>query len=378
LEPPVGYAAMLMPRTLARSIGAEVLLFAALGFVGFIAILLVQNVAQRLEDLVAVGMSFRDARAVVIFLIGMVSPYAVPVGFLFGVLAAVGRLSADSEVTAMRACGLGLGAIFGPILGIAAALSLLTALLMIQVEPASRKDLRGVLASVASRGAIFEPGRFRNVGMRVVYVQSRDTDDETRLKRIFIADRSNPKRPFLIFAQSARFFFDPEQLLIHLELESGDIHLESLELADHQRIAFERFDYTIDASALMDAARRLKPSEMELAQLSEEIESPDEVAAGRAMSQFEAHFHRRLAIPFAPFVFAALGVPLGLRRARAARSWGVLVCILLVAAYYTLLSFGQFIGETGRVPAWIALWMPNIVFAAASIPLLRRAQRGMT
>jgi lipopolysaccharide export LptBFGC system permease protein LptF len=55
-----------------------------------------------------------------------------------------------------------------------------------------------------------------------------------------------------------------------------------------------------------------------------------------------------------------------------------LVCILLVAAYYTLLSFGQFVGESGRLPAWLALWMPNVVFAVASIPLLRRAQRGMT
>jgi lipopolysaccharide export system permease protein len=369
---------MLIPRTLARSIGAEVLLFAALGCVAFIGILLVQNVAQRLEDLVAVGMSFDDARAVVTFLIGMVAPYAVPVGFLFGILAAVGRLSADSEVTAMRACGLGLGAIFGPVLIIAAALSVLTAVLMIRIEPEARKDLRGVLANVASRGAIFEPGRFRTVGTRVVYVQSRDVDDENRLKRIFIADRSNPKRPFLIFAQSARFYFDPEQMLIHLELENGDIHLESLELTSHQRIAFERFDYTIDASALVDTARRLKPSEMELSQLEESIENPGEAAFGRLPAQFEAHFHRRLALPFAPFVFAALGVPLGLRRARAARSWGVLVCIILVAVYYTLLSFGQYMGETGRLPAGLALWMPNVIFAIASIPLLRAAQRAMT
>jgi lipopolysaccharide export system permease protein len=369
---------MLIPRTLARSIGAEVSLFAGLGFLAFIAILLIQNVAQRLEDLVAVGMSFSDARAVVIFLVGMIAPYAVPVGFLFGVLAAVGRLSADAEVTAMRACGLGLGAIFGPVLVIALALSLLTGALMIQVEPASRKELRSVLANVASRGAIFEPGRFRTVGMRVVYVQSRDVDDQSLLKRIFIADRSDAKRPFLIFAQSARFFFDPEQMLIHLELEKGDIHLETLGLTSHQRIAFDRFDYTIDASMLIDTARRLKPSEMQLSQLAEEIENPSEAADGRATAQFQAHFHRRLAIPFAPFVFAALGVPLGLRRARAARSWGVLVCIILVSAYYTLLSFGQYMGETGRLPASLALWLPNFVFGAASIPLLRRAQRGMT
>jgi len=368
---------MLFPRTLARSIAAEVLIFAGIGFLAFIVILLIQNLAQRLEELVAVGMSFRDASAVVIDLVGMVSPYAVPVGFLFGVLAAVGRLSADSEVTAMRSCGLGLGAIFGPVIAIATVLALLTALLMIRVEPEARKELRSVLASVASRGAIFAPGRFRTVGGRVLYVQSRDIDDESLLKRIFIADRTNPKRPFLIFAQSARFRFDPDQLLIHLEMENGDIHLESADLSGHQRIAFEGFDYTLDASALIDATRLLKPSEMDLSQLADMMDRPLNPALGRQPSQYRAHFHRRLAIPFAPFVFAALGVPLGLRRSRAARSWGVLVCIALVGGYYTLLGFGQFMGETGRMPAAIALWLPNLVFGLAAIPLLRSAQRGM-
>ncbi len=368
---------MLMPRTLARSIAAEVLVFASIGFLAFIAILLVQNVAQRLKDLVAVGMTFGDASAVVTNLVGMVAPYAVPVGFLFGVLAAVGRLSADSEATAMRACGLGLGAIFGPVLAIALALSLLTALLMIRVEPAARRELREVLANVASRGAIFEPGRFRTVGGRVLYVQSRDVDDQSLLKRIFIADRSNPKRPFLIFAQSARFRFDPDQMMIHLEMQQGDIHLESLDLTDHQRIAFDELDYTVDANTLLDATRRLKPSEMELSQLYDVMDEPPSPEVGRQPAQFRAHFHRRLAIPFAPFVFAALGVPLGLRRSRAARSWGVLVCIVLVAAYYSLLGFGQYIGETGRWPAALSLWLPNLVFAAVSIPLLRSAQRGM-
>jgi lipopolysaccharide export system permease protein len=368
---------MLLPRTLARSIAAEVLIFAGIGFIAFIAILLVQNVAQQLEQLVAAGMSFSDARAVVRHLVGMVSPYAVPVGFLFGILAAVGRLSADSEATAMRACGLGLGTIFAPVIAIALALSLLTALLMIRVEPASRRGLREVLANVASRGAIFEPGRFRTIGARVLYVQSRDVEDESLLKRIFIADRSNPKRPFLIFAQTARFRFDSDQLLIHLEMEQGDIHLESADLSDHQRIAFEQLDYTLDASTLIDATRRLKPSEMDLSQLYDVMNLPADPSVGRFPASFRAHFHRRMAIPFAPFVFAALGVPLGLRRSRAARSWGVLVCIALVAAYYTLLGFGQYIGESGLGPAALALWLPNLVFAAASIPLLRSAQRGM-
>jgi len=72
---------------------------------------------------------------------------------------------------------------------------------------------------------------------------------------------------------------------------------------------------------------------------------------------------------FAPFVFAALGVPLGLRRsarvgALVAASWSA---SHLVAAYYTLLGFASFMGETGAHAAAIALWIPNVVFGLASI-----------
>jgi lipopolysaccharide export system permease protein len=365
---------MLGSRTLSRSIAVEVLVFAGLGFASFICILLVQNLAQRLEDLVAVGLTYRDTREVVVCLVGMVSPYAVPVGFLFGVLAAVGRLSSDSEVVAMRACGLGLDALFVPILAVALLTAGATAVLMIQTEPAARRALRAVLADVASRGAIFEPGRFHTIGERVVYVQSRDR--ENQLRRVLVADRTNPARPFLIFAEKAKFSFDRDTLSIHLELDHGDLHLEDRDPGSHQRIAFDHFDYSIDATSLLDRARDARPSEMKFSQLAAMMNRHrGDPGVNYDPAQYRAHYQRRLAVPFAPFVFAALGVPLGLRRSRGARSWGVLVCVGLVAGYYTLLTFGQYLGETGRAPALLALWLPNLVFGLAAIPLLRRAQR---
>lgn len=366
---------MRVARTLSRSIASEVLAYAGIGFLAFIAILVVQNVAQRLEELVAVGITFRDTRAVVACLIGMVSPYAVPVGFLFGILAAVGRLSSDSEVVAMRACGLGLGTLFAPVIAIALVLSIVTGVLMTRVEPAARRQLRVVLADVASRGAILEPGRFRSIGPRILFVQSRDR--ENRLERIMVADRSNAKRPFLIFAESGHFSFDAEELRMRLELENGEIHLESPDPGTHRRISFATFDYSIDAAALFDRARAARPSEMDQARLAELMALGDTGGSVEwTPAQVQAHYHRRLAIPFAPFVFAMLGVPLGLRRSQSARSWGVLVCVGLVASYYMLLSFGHFLAESGRMPALLALWMPNLAFLFASLPLLRRARRG--
>jgi lipopolysaccharide export system permease protein len=103
-----------------------------------------------------------------------------------------------------------------------------------------------------------------------------------------------------------------------------------------------------------------------------------DVSGGRDANQFRTQYHRRIALPFAPLLFAALGVALGVRRTRSARSWGVLVCVVLTTAYYTLLTFGEYLAESGRWPAALALWLPNALAAGSAVLLLHRTERGET
>jgi lipopolysaccharide export system permease protein len=373
---------MRVSRTLALSMAGEIALYAGLGFLGFVVIMLAQNLAQRLPALVAVGFSWGDVVGLLRSLMPMVAAYSVPVGFLFGVLAAVARLSGDAELMALRACGLGLGTVLGPALALGAVVAGLTGLLMVHGEPAARREMRSVLTQVASRGGLLEPGRFRAIGPRVLYVQARDR--ENHLRRILVADRSNPNRPFLIFAERGRFAFDPATTTLRLELENGDVHFETRNANEHQRIAFERFDYAVDAAALFERGGSTRPREMTFAELSETVVAaeqgplPPEVSGGRDPNDFRAQYHRRLALPFAPLLFAALGVALGVRRSRTARSWGFLACAVLIAIYYTLLTFGEFLGESGRLSPPLALWIPNLAFAVAAGLLLWRARHGET
>ena len=162
------------------------------------------------------------------------------------------------------------------------------------------------------------------------------------------------------------------------------MHLGENDAADphHRRIAFEHLDYSFDAKSLFDPdGGQTRPAEMSMGQLRRILRR---AAAGQSLKglhednpvEYELQIHRRLALPFAPILFALVGVPLGLRRSRGARSWGAQICVAIVFTYYALLSLAQFLVESVHVPAAVALWLPNVVFAATAVPLLRRASRG--
>ena len=367
-------------RTLARALLLEIAIYTTLGFTAFVGILLVLHVAQEMEDLIAVGLSGADAWGVVRALVPIIAGYAVPVGFLFGILVTVGRMSADLEVLAMRACGIGRQGVLIPVLALATAVSLFTAYLMIEVEPRSRLALRILLQDVASRGAILDPGEFQNVAGRVIYVGARDAAGN--LERVMISDASRGGRPFVVFAVRGRFRLDSEAALIRLELEDGDLLLQSPDgdRALQQRIAFTRFDYHLDARPILDIGPSIRPRDLpfglliERRRLAERGELPPEIRR-RNPNEYAVQLHRRLALPWTPLLFAAVGVTLGLRRARGTRSWGVWVCIALVTAYYLVLKAGEGLADEGELPAALAVWLPNALFAAAAGVLLVQSRR---
>ena len=55
-------------------------------------------------------------------------------------------------------------------------------------------------------------------------------------------------------------------------------------------------------------------------------------------------------------------MPLGIGQARAVKSRGFAVSLCVIFVYYILLSAGQALAEQGSIPAWVGLWLPNVVF----------------
>lgn len=373
---------MRIGRTLSFYLAREVVQYATLGLLALGSIIVAQNMFRRLDAMLGTGFGAADFFVLFGAVISMMTGYLLPVGFLFGILVAVGRLASDSEIVAMRACGMGLRELLLPIVLLAIPVSLLGTVMLTQVEPEARRSMRGLWRTMLSRGAFLAPGRFITVGDRVVFVEQ--VSEENRLSGVVISDHSNPDRPFLVVASGGRFYVDEVSSEVHLELSGGDIHFEPKDLQDaaYRRIGFERFDYPIEAAALLrEDVGKLKPRDMRMDELADVIRRGREGASLREyryhdVDVYVGQVHRRFALAVTPLVFALVGTPLGLRRARGGRASGALLCVALIFAYYALLSFGEYLNESDVLPPAFALWLPNALFVLLAVPLFLRGQRG--
>jgi lipopolysaccharide export system permease protein len=373
---------MRLSRKLARSVAGEVGSNTLLGLVAVGAVLLGQNLLRQLEDLGA-QLSARELLDVLAALVATFAGYALPIAFLFGVLSAVGRMSSDSEVVAMRSLGLGLSQLLAPVLGLALPLCLLTGWLLGWAQPAARREMRAIGARVASRGGFIEAGQFSSLdrsGRQVIFVERNDAGT---LRGIVFHDSTDAERPYIAVAPRGRFVFEAATAEAHLLLEEGDVVFDAADPSEQrtQRIAFDRLDYTLDLSRRIGAGfSRLLPGDMSnrdllavIARFDETGEAPS-AARVKEREHYALQLQRRIALPFTPLLFGLVGVALGVRRVRGARSWGWLLGVALAFGYYVLLSLGSFLVERGITPAG-AIWLPNASFFAAALPLLRRAAR---
>ncbi len=375
---------MRIPRTLSLYVLRELGQYAGIGLLAVGSVMLSQRILRELNDMAGIGIGVTDTLQLMTYLLGMLAAYAIPVAFLFGILVAIGRMSSDSEVTAMRALGISLGQLVVPVTAVALVVALSTGALLSMVEPQARRDLRGFLGDVATRGGLIEEGAFNELdttGKRLLFVDGRG--DQNELEGVLISDRTDPVKPFTVVANRGKFEFVREDATARIRLYDGDIHFERPDTADdlYQRISFKEFAYSFDLSGVVGSGRdRIRPREMTNGEIRGVLGEWDVTGKApkwvrvKSRDRYEIQLHRRFALPVAPLLFALVGIPLGLQRSRGARSWGVLLCVGLVFVYYALLSAGEYLAEEAIAPAAVSLWLPNLVFAVVAAFLLYRAR----
>lgn len=368
-------------RTLSLYLAREMLLFVALCFAGTTFVLLCQQLLERLDSLLEVGLDPPNTAFVLAKILSILAPHAIPMSFAFGVTLAVGRLASQREILAMRALGNGLRVLALPVAAIAASLALATGWLVRDAEPRARVELRQTLTELALRGSLVEAGRFRGVDDRVLFVDDRTASGE--LRGIMIYDRSRSDRPFALFARGGRLESDATPGVLELELEDGTISVDAPaeEGARVQSVRFEKARYSVVAASLLDDRHaRRNPDELAFRELFEVIERIDAGAALEGVRKprrdlYELEVHRRLAAPCAVLGLGLAALGIGANAPRRSRALASLACALCVVGFYALASFGEHLTREYRVDAALASWAPVALLAFAAAALLWRADR---
>lgn len=365
------YHALAMLTLLDRYIFREITVPFCLGMAAFTSVLLMGRFLKIADLVVSKGVPFSQICLLIAYLIPSFALMTIPMSFLLAVLLAFGRLSADSEITAIKTSGVSLSRLLVPVMAFGLLAATATTAIAVYAVPWGNTSFKTLLINAVEKRAeidLRERVFFDAIPGVVIYVDRYDPQAQT-MTGIMIQDERDPAAPLTIFAEKGSLSVDPDARLVLIKLVGGSIH-RMMEKEGYRQVLFRDYVLTIRLNQAGTEVNR-NELDMTLAELQKGIHNP--ALDPRFRLDMELEFHRRFATPFACFVFALAGVPLGIQNRRSGKGAGFAVSIGLILLYYVVLTACKSMGERGLLPAVIAMWGPNAFFLALGIWFFHRA-----
>jgi lipopolysaccharide export system permease protein len=369
----------------------------------------------------------------VLLLIPYVLVFALPTGLLTAALLVFGRLSADNEITAVRASGVSLAALVTPVLILSVGLSGVSALINLELAPRCRVMYKAMLREVGlakTASLIPEKTYIKDFPNAIVYVGQ---VDGSRMKDVLIYELKNQAVESYVWADSGEIVFGRTNNLIYLQLTN----LNRVFFVDDRRVPQTVFlgdgEFVYTNSATRRLENRADLENMTFRELVRELREIEErlpeplalpvnlpgaraAAAGAGLESgtngsgtglnagagagdgvrkgarearargprrvdptlpARLQIHRQVAFSFACIGFTLVGIPLGIRAHRRETSFGIALAIILVLIYYSFFILGISLDTRPEWAPHLILWIPNFLFQVVGGALLWRANRGV-
>jgi LPS export ABC transporter permease LptF len=303
-------------------------------------------------------------------------PTALPVAFLIAVLLGFGRLSADSELVAMKASGISLWRMAMPPILLAIIVMGVTMALSEEWVPWGEREFKSTLIKVSNTKVVstIKAGTF-NSGFFDLLIFADKVDIKTnRLHKVFIYDEREPKNPLTVVAQSGELMQvrtgKEFGMAAMLKLYDGSIHRNDLENNTYQKVDFGEYNLylKVDEGA---GNTSLKPHMYSKDELHKWITESKKGTWEWFESRGE--YWRRYAVALSPLLFVFLGIGFGTVRTRAVRAGAALTAFVVLLLYWTSQTIASMYMQRGVIPPVLAMEIPNIVIALLAVVSFKRA-----
>lgn len=350
--------------------------------------------ANALKDVLVLVVSQKASLSIVGQAIGLLIPYllafSLPMGLLCATLLVFGRLSADSELTAMRAGGISVASLSVPLVVLALALSAVCFWVNLDLAPRCRVAFKQVLAGALTQTLLAQipEGEPFSRGGYTFYVADVDGDRLTGVE----VYQSNARTQQWMRAESGRVERDPQRGTTTITLSDwwvtqvtdtnfysgqylGEYTLPPIE-EDRRSTDFGLSNMTFTQLrarlATLEAEKRLWAAQALEPAAKAELELKHRTATGRIRVQL----HRMASFSFACVGFTLIGIPLGIRAHRRETSAGIALALGLVLVYYSFFVVGQSLDPASALHPGLLLWLPNLLFQGIGAWLIWRADQG--
>ncbi len=373
---------MAWSRQIDRYLIREIAAPTAVAFLAYTGFMLLRGVVLFSDLLFQSGDPLAETLRVLAFSLPHIVVLTLPISFLLGLLVAFGRLSADSEVIALRASGVDIMRLYRPVAALALVVTVLTALLIFEAVPRGNRlltemRLRLLTFAVAQR---ISPGVFSpELAGKSIYVENADADRRS-LTGLFVVDRSaEADGERLTVAPRGQLEIDEEEGRLWLRLDDAASHHVGADPRQYD-VSFSTVRYLLQETGgvkegLANRSREKLLREKRLGELLETARTGARTEVERRLAWVE--IHKKFALPAAALIFGLVGLPLGLVTRRGGRAAGFAVSVVIVLAYYVLLAIGEARAIDGHLSPAVAMWLPDILLTLLGVLALLRVRRDL-
>lgn len=336
----------------------------ALAWLGVTGVLLLILVSNQLAQVLGQAADRGYPKAVIGGLIGLTTvqnlTVLIPIGLLLAIVLALGRLYHESEMAALRACGVGTVRLLRPIALLAAIVTAFLAWLSLAGAPQAfgrAQDIRREALRQAQFGML-EPGKFHTFsgGNAVFYAEAADEDGT--LRKVFVQRRTGDRLEVAL-AERAR----------HVVEEGGAVHV--LVLYDGERYEGSPGQPVMRRIRFAEHGFPVRVGDPATGPLRVESRPTAELAASSDL-KLTAELQWRLSMPLMAIVLTLLAVPLAELKPRQGRYGRIGAAILVYFVYSNGLTAARTWLEKGVVPPAVGLWWIHALVLVVALWLLAR------
>ena len=355
-----------------RYIFFELLPVFVLGVFVFLLIMLMFQSLRLVEYILLHGTQVKTVIQIVFYLSISFLPVLLPMGLLFAVLLTYERLSIDSEVIALKSLGLNQSHLLLPAATMGLLICFFSAQTSFYLTPWGNRKMELLLHQVGKlkpdmtiKEGIFSEGFFE------IVVYANKVDNQTgSLEKVFIYDERRENFPLTIVAQTGKLITSHQKggSSAYLQLFEGSIHRASK--GSYTKVDFGKNEIKLFDPVSLTYKTKTPPS-YTLNELLIALKA--NVLPAKKLKKLSIEFHRRWALSVACFIFAILGVGLGLTPYhRSGKSAGFVLCLGVIVIYWILYTSAENMAKNNTLSVATAVWTPNILFSIGTWFSLRR------